>query len=106
MEVFHDREDASEPLTAPEIAETLGCSRRTALDRLHELEERDELTSKKVGGRSLVWWIAADDERGTAPAAPLRKIVGLLDEETAEQARERSEEWREAFDEEMRSGEP
>lgn len=55
--VFETREDYAEPLTASEIADELGCSRRTALNKLHELEDQTELTSKKVGGRSRVWWI-------------------------------------------------
>jgi len=55
--VFEDRDDYAEPLTATEIAEQLDCSRRTALDKLHQLEAETEMTSKKVGGRSRVWWI-------------------------------------------------
>lgn len=55
--VFEGREDYAEPLTAKEIADELGCSRRTALNKLHQLEEGTDLTSKKVGGRSRVWWI-------------------------------------------------
>lgn len=55
--VFEDRDDYAEPLTASEVAERLGCSRRTALNKLHELEEGTAITSKKVGGRSRVWWI-------------------------------------------------
>jgi MarR-like DNA-binding transcriptional regulator SgrR of sgrS sRNA len=55
--VFEDRDDYAEPLTATEIAERLGCSRRTALNKLHRLAENTDLTSKKVGGRSRVWWI-------------------------------------------------
>jgi MarR-like DNA-binding transcriptional regulator SgrR of sgrS sRNA len=55
--VFEERDDHAEPLTASEVAEELGCSRRTALNKLHELATRTELTSKKVGGRSRVWWI-------------------------------------------------
>jgi len=57
VEVFKSREDYAEPLTASEIAERIGCSRRTALNRLHDLEESTDVTSKKVGGRSRVWWI-------------------------------------------------
>ncbi|WEL18298.1 MULTISPECIES: HTH domain-containing protein [unclassified Halorhabdus] len=56
-DIFSDRRDYAEPLTASEVADTLGCSRRTALNKLHELEETTDLTSKKVGGRSRVWWI-------------------------------------------------
>lgn len=55
--VFEDRDDYAEPLTASEVADELGCSRRTALNKLHELQEETDLTSKKVGGRSRVWWI-------------------------------------------------
>ena len=55
--IFQDREDYAEPLTASEVADALGCSRRTALNKLHELEDSTDITSKKVGGRSRVWWI-------------------------------------------------
>lgn len=55
--VFENREDYAEPLTATEIADLLGCSRRTALNKLHKLEDDTDITSKKVGGRSRVWWI-------------------------------------------------
>lgn len=55
--VFENREDYAEPLTATEIADRLGCSRRTALNKLHKLEDDTDITSKKVGGRSRVWWI-------------------------------------------------
>ncbi|WP_181685512.1 helix-turn-helix domain-containing protein [Halorhabdus salina] len=62
-EVFKDRDDYAEPLTASEVAEALGCSRRTALNKLHELEESTDITSKKVGGRSRVWWIPVHIDR-------------------------------------------
>lgn len=57
ISVFRDREDYAEPLTAREVADELDCSRRTALNRLHDLQESTDVTSKKVGGRSRVWWI-------------------------------------------------
>lgn len=56
-DVFEDRDDYAEPLTASEIADELGCSRRTALNKLDKLAADTDLTSKKVGGRSRVWWI-------------------------------------------------
>ena len=56
-DVFEAREDYAEPLTASEIAAELGCSRRTALNKLHALAAETDVTSKKVGGRSRVWWI-------------------------------------------------
>lgn len=55
--VFESRDDYAEPLTASEIANELGCSRRTALNKLHQLQDGTDLESKKVGGRSRVWWI-------------------------------------------------
>ncbi|SDJ80491.1 HTH domain-containing protein [Halovenus aranensis] len=55
--VFEAREDYAEPLTATEVADELGCSRRTALNKLHDLESETDLTSKTVGARSRVWWI-------------------------------------------------
>jgi CRP-like cAMP-binding protein len=61
--VFEGREDYAEPLTASEVAAALGCSRRTALNRLHDLQESTEVTSKKVGGRSRVWWIPVHVDR-------------------------------------------
>ncbi|MFP8955061.1 helix-turn-helix domain-containing protein (plasmid) [Natrialbaceae archaeon A-arb3/5] len=57
LEVLTDREDRAEPLTAPELAEILNCSRRTALNKLQALEEQDAVASKKVGARSRVWWV-------------------------------------------------
>jgi MarR-like DNA-binding transcriptional regulator SgrR of sgrS sRNA len=58
--VFESRADYAEPLTAREVADELGCSRRTALNKLHDLEAETGLTSKKVGGRSRVWWIPVE----------------------------------------------
>lgn len=65
IEVFTARDDRAEPLTAPEVADALGCSRRTALDKLHALGEDGRLRSKKVGGRSRVWWEPIEDSRTT-----------------------------------------
>ena len=59
-EVFEERDDYAEPLTASEVADELGCSRRTALNKLHELQDSTKVRSKKVGGRSRVWWIPID----------------------------------------------
>jgi len=57
IEVFKSREDYAEPLTATGVADRLDCSRRTALNKLHALQDDTGITSKKVGGRSRVWWI-------------------------------------------------
>lgn len=51
-------EDANEPLTATEIAEQLGISNRTALDKLNELNEREPTVMRKeVGASAVIWYI-------------------------------------------------
>lgn len=68
LTVFAERADSCEPLSAPEIAEALNCSRKTAYNKLVTLRERDRLKSKKVGARSRVWWLPGSDRDGE-PAA-------------------------------------
>ena len=55
--VFEGRDDRAEPLTSNELAEVLNCSRKTAFNKLTELEDAGDVVSKKVGGRSRVWWV-------------------------------------------------
>ena len=50
------REDDDPVLTAKEVGEHLDCTSEAARQRLHELQERDEVTSKQVGARAVVWW--------------------------------------------------
>jgi len=52
LAVFTDHE----PRTASEVAEELDIVRRTAYNKLVDLEERGDLKRKKVGGRAVVWW--------------------------------------------------
>jgi predicted ArsR family transcriptional regulator len=52
LAIFSDQE----PRTAKEVADELGCVRRTAYNKLSELAERGDLERKKVGGRAVVWW--------------------------------------------------
>jgi DNA-binding Lrp family transcriptional regulator len=66
LDMFGAREDRAEPLIASEIADTLGCSRKTAYNKLRSLEEDGDLTSKKVGGRSRVYWVPIR-ENGSPP---------------------------------------
>ena len=68
--------------------------------RLEELSERGKVASKKIGARARVWWIPEVEE--TAPAAPLKRLVGMLDEDEADRAEQRQREWREGFDREIR----
>jgi predicted ArsR family transcriptional regulator len=50
------RESGDPVLTATEAAGNLPLSRRGVYDRLRELESEGILESKKVGGRTTVWW--------------------------------------------------
>lgn len=98
LDVFAAREDPTEPLTAPEIANALDCSRSTALDKLRRLDERGDVRSKKVGGRSRVWWVPpADEDRdvlagygswtGTDLSAAVEETREQLDEDLRESDR-------------------
>ena len=48
--------ERSEPHTAGEIADELGVTNRTALNKLDTLHEQDEIQRKKVGARAVVWY--------------------------------------------------
>lgn len=58
LSLFQDR-GGYEPWTTREVAEEIECTRRTALNKLTELEDRGEISGKPVGknGRGgHVWW--------------------------------------------------
>lgn len=61
-------EAAGEPLTSIDVAEAVGCTRRTAYNRLEALEARELLRTKKVGSRGRVWW--RTEPGATAPPVP------------------------------------
>lgn len=99
-DVFAAHSDASEPLTAPEITDALGCSRLTALNKHRQLDERDDVRSKKIGGRSRVWWVPVSDENeerdvlagygswtGTGLLAAVKETYEELDEDFHEDER-------------------
>lgn len=71
-EVFKDRTDRAKPLTAGDIIAEIGCSRRTAHNKLNELVDRETLKTRKVGSRSRVWWVpiedTTDEETGLGPS--------------------------------------
>lgn len=54
LQIFQDSEDPV--LIATEVAEQLPIGRRGVYERLKNLESEGTLQSKKVGGRSTVWW--------------------------------------------------
>ncbi len=51
------RQSADPVLTASEVATEIPIKRRSVYDRLVQLEEEGLLESKKVGGRTTVWWL-------------------------------------------------
>jgi HTH-type transcriptional regulator, bacterioopsin transcriptional activator and related proteins len=55
LEVF-DRGDGSAPLTAKEVADAVGVSRRTAYERLQRLVEAGDVETKKVSSSGRIWW--------------------------------------------------
>jgi len=69
--VFAGDEKQCEPLTSSEVADELGCTRRTAYRKLDALTERGDVETKKVGAHSRIWWRPAerDDADGPAEAA-------------------------------------
>jgi predicted DNA binding protein/GAF domain-containing protein len=68
LAVFERQDHPGEPLTAPEVAEVLGCARRTAHKKLTRLAEQDRLSTKKVGARGRVWW-QSSSRGATSPDA-------------------------------------
>ena len=67
-EVFEARDDPARPLTANDVLDAVGCSRRTAHNKLTELVERGLLATRKVGSRGRVWWVPMDGADHEAPA--------------------------------------
>lgn len=53
---------APEPATATEVGEKLDVTRKTAWEHLTALHEAGRIERKKVGGRSVVWWLDVDTE--------------------------------------------
>lgn len=98
LQVFHEAE--APVLTAGEVADKVPIGRSGVNPRLHDLAEKGRLSRKEVGGRAVVWWVANNGETDP-PAAPLKKLVGMLAPEEADRAEDRSQEWRERFNREM-----
>lgn len=64
-----------EPLTNQEVADRVGCAKATAHNRLHELEDAGQVSTKKVGAKARVWWV--DLER---PAGEIDGFAGHLED--------------------------
>lgn len=70
LAVFERREDQARPLTASDIMDAVGCSRRTAHNKLNDLVEDGSLKTRKVGSRSRVWWVPIEDVPATGSSVP------------------------------------
>jgi len=68
LAVFDRRDDPSEPLTTPEVANSLDAARRTVYKRLEKLASSGELKTKKVGANARVWWRSHPDEGSSVNA--------------------------------------
>jgi predicted ArsR family transcriptional regulator len=90
-------------VTAREVGEAIDCTRDAARKKLIQLHERGAVERKKVGGRSVVWWLTDEERARGGSADSLFGLVGLFgdDEAAAARSRERSEEWGEAFDDQL-----
>jgi hypothetical protein len=88
LAVFQDRTDLARPLTANDVMDRLGCSRRTAHNKLNALVDQGALATRKVGARGRVWWIPLPDERSAdrAPDAPGTSGTATPDRDPAVEA--------------------
>ena len=68
LDVFEHRQDRARPVTATDVMDAIGCSRRTAHNKLNELVDRGFLKTRKVGSRSRVWWVPIEEEPGDGRA--------------------------------------
>jgi predicted ArsR family transcriptional regulator len=96
-------------ITSADVAESLDCTTETARRKLKELHKQERVDSRKTAGR-VIWWrtFTEDDDappvevKDPAPAEPLRALVGMGDEGTADRMQERSQAFRDEVDERMR----
>lgn len=99
-DVLEALKEYSDPIaTIGDLTEVRPVSDETVRRRLGQLHDQGRVERKNVGANAVVWWPA--DEIEAAPAAPLRSLVGFVEEDVAAKARERSRSWRDSFDREM-----
>lgn len=77
LAVFDDRSDPGRPLTANDVMEALGCSRRTAHNKLNALVEQGRLATRKVGARGRVWWVPLDSVVDDAAQARAERELAI-----------------------------
>lgn len=77
-EVLEVLKTENEPLTATEIADRLGITSRTALNKLNELNERNPtVIRKEVGASAVIWFI----RHGAIHEQAFEEFAGRLTDE-------------------------
>lgn len=99
LTVFQHTDDPV--LSTADVADELPIKRRATLTRLQRLVESGALDRKQTGGRNIVWWLTGNNRTHGGPAAPLRALIGLENDEGAQRVRKRSREFREEFNDRM-----
>ena len=56
-DVLAELRRVDEPMTGTELGERFSISNRAALNKLNTLHDRGDVRRKKVGSRSVVWWL-------------------------------------------------
>jgi DNA-binding Lrp family transcriptional regulator len=74
-DLFKEREDRAKPLTATDVMDAIGCSRRTAHNKLNELVDRGILKTRKVGSRSRVWWVPIEEQAKETDVGPSPEVL-------------------------------
>ena len=57
------RSAADPVLSTAEIADQLTIKRRSTLNRLRDLETKELVESKQIGGRNTVWWLSTKGKK-------------------------------------------
>ena len=81
LAVFDRRDDPAEPLTTPEVVNSLDAARRTVYKRLEKLASNGELKTKKTGANARVWWRSHPNEGSSVNATNIHATPTLSNDE-------------------------
>ena len=81
LAIFDRRDNPSEPLTTPEVVNSLDAARRTVYKRLEKLASNGELKTKKTGANARVWWRSHPDEGSSVNATNIHATPTLSNAE-------------------------
>ena len=69
LAVFDGLDDPTEPLATSEVADAVGCARRTAYKKLSTLAEDGPLETKTIGAQARAWWRPAAQQMADDPSS-------------------------------------